>query len=208
MALNYTGLTPFPNQYRAKLRMSHISSAASDASTGTLCGTQVLYQLNSLYEPLDGNALQPYGFDQLAQLYDRYKVTAVTIQLTAVPAAADGSAAFLHALIQNPDGGKSLTGIAGYYVESFPNGISMPMSGGGGPPSTWTQRIPMHQLVGLTAKEFDANVEEYAAGVAGNPTRMPTLSLAASAISTSINVVYHLVLEFECFFYGRVMQAS
>jgi hypothetical protein len=204
MALNYTGLTPFPGQYRAKLRFSDISTVASDGTTGTLCGTQRLYQLNSLFEPHDGTARQPYGFDQMAALYSRYKVTAVNILLTGLPIVLTGDCVFLHLLIQNPDGARSLTGVLGSSVEEFPNGASIPVTSVA---ATWQQKFQMHTLSNISKREYDANVEDYSAAVGANPARMPTLSIAASALGTSDACLFHLVIEYECVFFGRVGQA-
>lgn len=62
-----------PDRYLTKLRFADTLNI-STGSTGNI-------RANSLFDP-DGGPAQPLGFDQLAELYDRYKVGACSIKIT------------------------------------------------------------------------------------------------------------------------------
>lgn len=85
-------LHPLPQRYITKMKYSEV------ISTGAVSGAYAM-NLNSIYDPnRTGVGHQPYGFDTLASLYNRYRViscgyrlsvsptSSVPITLTAIPA--------------------------------------------------------------------------------------------------------------------------
>lgn len=65
-----------------KLKYSDAFNLASDATLTSYTGSQYVFRLNSLYDPdLTGTGHQPYGFDQYAALFNRYKVDKVTVDV-------------------------------------------------------------------------------------------------------------------------------
>jgi len=72
---------PFPPEIFTKHRYSE--NVTLTTGTGGIYGTLQTYRLNSLYDPnLSGTGHQPYGFDEVVNIYGRYCVTDVDIQLT------------------------------------------------------------------------------------------------------------------------------
>lgn len=83
----YTYRTPDPNAYRLsktilrprqKVTLKYFDSRTVTATTGGSFGTT--YRLNSLYDPdATGVGHQPRGFDQVAELYQKYVVTKASV---------------------------------------------------------------------------------------------------------------------------------
>jgi hypothetical protein len=72
---------PFPPEIFTKHRYSE--NITLTTGTAGIYGTIQTYRLNSLYDPnLSGTGHQPYGFDEVVNIYGRYCVTDVEIQLT------------------------------------------------------------------------------------------------------------------------------
>lgn len=70
--------TGFPSQLRTKLRYCDVITLTSTASVGTYT-----FRMNSLFDP-DFTSIghQPYYYDQLAALYNRYAVQGSTLKAT------------------------------------------------------------------------------------------------------------------------------
>lgn len=184
-----------------------IAGITGNNPNAQIIGTTYTIQPNSCFEPLDTAATQPYGFDQMASLYAKYKVLSATVEIQASTSGVSGITNVLTVMAQSPTGGATLAGVAGDVAAARPN-VSVAVV----PtlnPVTWRRKYVMHELLGVTKNEFDANVEEYAAPVGANPTQMPLIELgcfnlngnfATSGISTLI-FVYQTVQ-----FFGRIGQ--
>jgi len=70
-------LTPFAQRYITKMKYSeNVISALS----------QYRFRLNGLFDPnLTGGGHQPHGFDQLATIYNRYRVIGCSYTVYAIP---------------------------------------------------------------------------------------------------------------------------
>lgn len=102
-------LHPIPQRFITKLKYSQVIT--TDASLGSY-----KMNLNSLYDPdFSGGGHQPYGFDQLAALYNRYRViscgyrlnvgvgtTTVPFIFTAMPANVNVVATTVSEIRENP----------------------------------------------------------------------------------------------------------
>lgn len=204
--LPYADVTPFPNQAIVKLRFSQ-RFYTSPSATRTQIGTPYIFQPNSTYEPLDGATDQPYGRDQMALLYAKYKVLSVKITVQSL---SDVGPTIAFVLAQSPTGAISMTGADGGQTACRPNVASyvVPNGSAGALPVTFTRTYQMHELLGVSKKEFDANTEEYAAAVAANPVQMPLIHIASCSFTNDNNSCYHLVMmEQEVQFFGRIGQA-
>lgn len=78
---NFSLASPFPaefyttNIYSDKIQLT--------AGTAGVCGTEQVWFLNSLFDPdFTGAGHQPYGFDQLTPMYNKYNVISVDIEMT------------------------------------------------------------------------------------------------------------------------------
>lgn len=188
-----------------KLRFGYRWSSAANA-TPSLIGTPLTLQANSVFEPVDTLGDQPYGYDQMAALYSKYKVLGVDLQITSASTGAQPSMIFV--LGQSPTGGVSLSGANAGLTTSRPNVAAYPCSAVGGPVSTYRRNFAIHELLGVTKQEFDSNVEDYTALVNANPAQMPTIQVAESTMgSTTSATVHYILMTFTVQFFGRIGQA-
>lgn len=205
---NFVDVTPFPSHALVTLRSAFSGVASNDGTTGTTTGAQTVIQLNSLFEPVDGQSLQPYGFDQMATLYGRYKVVRTTVRIS-ISSATSSNTMMLLVMAQPTTGGGTLSAVDGIAASARPN-VSTVYS----PATTsavWQRTYNIAEVAGMTQREFDGNVEEFAAVVAANPTRMPTLSFAVcskAAGVTSQSVYYHVLIDQQVEFFSRITLAA
>ncbi len=201
--ITLNAMMPFPNTQRVKMRSVFRTTFTSSATIGTTSTQQVL-QLNSLFEPMDTNAQQPYGFDQMSPLYNRYKVTACTVTVQLLPTIATPTSSLI-LMVQSPGGGASLSATTIQAAER-PNATLLVTSRGA--PAVWKRRFEIHQVAGVSKKEYEANLDDYVADVSGNPVKMPTLNIASIAFTATETTGAFITMEFEATFYERIVQAA
>ncbi len=181
-------------------------SVTSAATAGTL-GTQVYYNLNSLFA-VSAAGHQPYGFNTLETLYRRYKVDRVDVAIKFI--AYDTSTIHMQALamIIPPNATYTTSAV------TLAVALEKPMTATAviDPASAHTtavirQSFPMYELIGVTKAQFDANVEDYQALCTASPARVPTLLVnvanLSSAVATAIKT--EVTLMFHCEFFERVI---
>jgi len=87
-------LQPIPNRYICKMKYS-------TTTTTSAAGGQAVFNLNSLFDPdRTGIGHQPYGFDPLATLYNRYRVISCGWRIQ-TPTGATGNPLIIAALPSN-----------------------------------------------------------------------------------------------------------
>ena len=147
---------PFRSQMSIKFHYSqqHLMSSG----LGGACGTEQVYRLNSLHDPeLTGAGHQPYGYDQVANLYRKYKVNAVKVILTYTDPSTDGMRVCCQ--FQPSNGVYTLTGKSPSELNEQPMSITRAINNTGSQKGTVSQFFPMHSVSGLTALQFKADVD-------------------------------------------------
>lgn len=157
-------LQPIPQRYIAKLKYSDVVTTSSGLGDFAL-------NLNSLFDPnRTGIGHQPYGFDQLAILYNRYRViscgyrvnltassSTIPIMLTAMPANQVVVAGTASEIRENP---------RSKYITQNPGAYAPVLSGKSYIPS----------VVGRTRAQYMAD-DRYQAEVTGSPQELAILNL-------------------------------
>jgi len=179
-------LQPIPQRYICKLKY------AEDVYT-TATGAYAM-NLNSLYDPnRTGTGHQPYGFDQLAALYNRYRVIACgwrltapssvgTVQLGSLPANEVLTLATFAELKENPR--------ARYAVQHVGGNVQI-VSG----------KCYIPSLFGRSKAQYMAD-DRYQATVATDPAELAILNIQASnngGVGLSgqiVNVIMEYTVEF------------
>ncbi len=204
-------MDPFPTSARVQLRYTNILTTvqAGSGSGYSIGATTYKLQLNSLFEPLDGDALQPYGYDQMAALYGRYKVHKVTVAIKWFSPSSPGTVAAF--ALHPPEDTTTIASTTGYLTASKSN-VSTNIQAGVplGPPNSWSKTYNLHEVLGLSKQEFESNVEEYSALISANPGRMPLLELGCWNMLGTASAVYSAIitLVFDAEFSGRIQQAA
>jgi hypothetical protein len=206
-------LDPFPERLRKSLRYGQQLSLSTDTTgpTQNKFGTATALVLNSLFAPVSGGH-QPYGFDQLAALYQRYKVTGVDIRLTVEPALYDAAASNstqLFAMLVLPPGVSGTIG--GSTVDVI---LEKPLSahisvtpGSGSNTINIKQHFDVSRYLGVTRAQYNANIEDYQALCTASPARVLTLEFATTNVSTTTAAGLRVTLEadFHAEFFQRTI---
>jgi len=181
-------LHPIPQRFITK--MKYATSVNSDIQGN------YIFRLNSLFDPeiSSGTNHQPYGFDTLAALYNRYRVlntswrinvasTAAAIQVGALPGngLAAGSTSF-SLLKESP---------RARYITQQPGGQVLTLSG----------NANIASIAGRSKAEYISD-DRYQALVTGNPAEDIDLivyvvsTLDAGIANVPINVIFEFTAEF------------
>jgi len=182
-------LHPLPQRYITKMKYSEV------ITTGAISGAYAM-NLNSIYDPnRTGVGHQPYAFDTLASLYNRYRVIAcgyrlsvspttnIPITLTAIPANQVLTTSTASEIRENPR--------AKYVVQNVGANV-MVLSGKSYIPS----------LVGRSKAQYMAD-DRYQAPVTSDPQEEAILNIATfnpsndlALASTPVQVVMEYTVEF------------
>lgn len=174
-----------------------------------LYGTEQIMRLNSLFDPdLTGTGHQPYGFDQLAALYFRYKVHKVKLSLEFADPSGDGIV--IAVAVQNTDSSQAITGSSQSSVAERPNVFTHAISNTGDQDFIFESVVDIEKIDGLTKNQFEANIEEYSALCTASPTRTPYVRIAIAALdqSSTPTLVCRLRMSFFTTFYSRTTLAQ
>jgi hypothetical protein len=206
LAISYFSPDPFPPSVRKQLRYCENYQLA--VGTAGICGTEVTLALNSLYDPnLSGTGHQPYGFDQMAALYTKYRVDSVNVKVefTTPGSTADQCCIVAFEGIAQ----QSTTGTSIDQVCERPNVFNAHLSSSGRRLAVITKSFNLWQLVGISQVKYTAE-DGYAAACTASPSNIPVCrinvcnySTAAAAASSCL-----LTLTFNAIFYGRIGQAQ
>ncbi len=200
---------PLPPKWKANFVFG--AAAALTVGSASVMGTETVYRLNSIYTPLFGASpgQQPYGYDQMSGLYDRYIVRAVRVDIEFTDPSTDG----LHvaAMVQPASGALTLQGRSIRNCREMPGVVSGDLNNTGSQTIRFTKRFTIAEIEGVTEREMVSTSSLYSAEIDQNPTLNPWLRLAVasynSADTTSV-VRYNLRLTYETELYSRVIQAA
>jgi hypothetical protein len=187
---------------RTNLTYSEMLTLTSGA-VGTF-GTERVYRLNSLYDPdFTGAGHQPYAYDQLSAIYAKYKVHAVTIDLTITDPIVDANIVAVSA--QGPNQTAVLTGALWGTLGERPDTWVRPINAGGGQVMNMKKTFPMHVLMALTKSQFAADIDTTSAAISANPSATPWLRLAVANLTAASTVIAYLRITYHAEMYERTV---
>ncbi len=197
---------PFPAMVVVDLRYTMMAPLSTNGTDGTKMGAPDIIQPNSCYRPIAGITNQPYGFDQMTTLYQKYKVIGASLRIDC--RSEDSPTGLIQYYHQPPSGSVDLTGSYGYVVAARPTVSTFIPSTT--TCSTFSRSYKMHELFGVTKAEFDANIEEYSALCTADPTQKPTVRIHYSHLSSgtagACAVLITMIQRVQ--FFGRISQAD
>ncbi len=202
--LKYNYFSPVPDKHRCLLQ--YADKFAFTSGTAGIFGTEQVMNLNSLFDPDNtGTGHQPYGFDQMATFYARYKVNAVSVKMTwNQPAVSGGVVAYL----VEPAASLSLTSATISRISELPNVVVRVMPTV--EPTTLAFTIQMHTLLGLSKAEYDAQFDDYAAAIGASPAKLTLLRFSFANIldvgGTGCSML--LQMTFDSTFFSRASYAA
>lgn len=180
----------------------------TSSATAYQTGTEYILQLNGLFDPdLTGGTHQPYGFDQMATLYGRYVVHAVTVDIRI-----NRPVNQLNAYVASAQPSNATYVVSGRAIGDLDeqSNTHVEMLDSQGSVGHIRKRFTIAELEGVTENQLRSNLEEYGALVTANPVRTPYLRLALANMLTAAQSVQTILrLEFEAEFYDRqILPAS
>lgn len=206
----YSVRDPFPSKQSVKLTYSDLYFVTA-GSSGTF-GTEQGFRLNSLYDPdYVKTGHQPYFFDTLAAIYNRYMVRACTIDITFSDPTADGVVCACQVKPNSATGG--VTNLAGQLIDAArerPNVVMGFCNNTGGQKCHIRRRFTIPEAEGIEQRHFEGAISQYSALVSANPTYTPYLQVAAACVdgAATPTVRYSLILTFEVDFWERTIVAQ
>lgn len=197
---------PLPPRLRRTFVYSEFVDLQSDGFVAYKTGTQIIYNLNSLYSPRSSGGHQPYGYDQMTPLYARYKVLSVRVHITMLANKVTSYDTGFVYVVQPPSAAYTISSIDAALISEKPGATILHT---GSSPIPHVQNINIGQAAQVTQAEFTADIEDYAALVSASPAKVPLLVLAAWANEAVADHVFaHVRLEFVAEMYDRTIQAS
>lgn len=183
-------LAPIPQRYITKLKYSSTFNLSAISPTWN-------WNLNSLYDPdRAGLGHQPYGFDQLAALYNRYRVISCSYVISGV--STDGPTVPIR-IAATPSNGNLLFTNVSQAIEN--------------PRTKWIQQMPGGAIAKLKGKSYIPSLfgrnktqymadDRYAAQVNANPAELAILSVVGGDFANNgTNIALSIVLNFTVEFF-------
>lgn len=160
----------------------------------TVTGTQQIWRINSLFDPNNtGTGHQPYGFDQLANLYNRYRVLRVRWKLIF------GSTTVTYQALVVPVNGTLSSAISN--ATTFDAAAEIPRAkaiivSANAPAVTVSGSMALNELNGVTRTEYLAD-DRFEAQVGASPAELINLYMGwYNGSGGTITVAYNAELEF------------
>lgn len=191
--VNASGLSPIPSRYITKMKY-----AQSVTLSGT--GAQVYqWNLNGIWSPSrtgGPGSHQPYGYDQLATLYNRYRVFATRYVVTAI----SDNFNIQYAVLPSNNTLPPITNVS--EARENPR-CQYAVQNPGGTLKKITGKVSLPALTGRTKAQYMAD-DSYQSIINLNPTEIMTLGVytqglnddTGSEMSRTINILLEYYVEF------------
>lgn len=191
-------LAPFAQRYITKLKYAEVRVVTGPTLGGLV---QYNFRLNSLFDPnLTGGGHQPYGFDQLTDIYNRYRVYKVSYAISALNTDGTTNYSVVAALPSNEPyvAGAGVSELMenprAKYITQAPNAALKVLKG----------TIHLPSLAGRTKAQYMAD-DRYQSEMTTNPLESLVLNVmagtltgtsggggsATNVMNLSISLVYH-----------------
>lgn len=177
---------------------------ATPAVAGEVGGV-VEWRLNDIFSPR--STWRPYGYDEMAALYKRYKVTKAIVEFTILSEVNDTIA-----LWRIGPAGDTAT-MAGGYVHDImarPGTGYTFVSNSGAHAIAIRREFNIHDLLGVTKLQYESDVSEYASLIGASPARSPVLRIgAANAITAAVADIMILIkISYVTDFWDRTIVSN
>lgn len=191
---------PFANRYPFKMQFIN-NFVMTTSATRALFGAQADFDLNNLNRPspvLTTHAA--LGFNEIANIYLKYKIFGCAIELTINDPETDGYVvAIMLRASQNPE---TLVGKTIELAIEKQNVTVKRVNNTGSQITKYKAYWPINKLEGLTKLQFDANSRDYTSlfTTTGGPLNKPRLSFAASNGNAAVAIEARVTCRLT--FYG------
>jgi hypothetical protein len=176
---------------RKMVVLPYSSSQTLTAGGSSLFGTELIYRLNSIYDPLySGAGDYPNGYSAWSNFYADYRVHRVGIDLTFTDPSADGMA--VGALVQYSNATSGIAASTIQTADSQQKADIRPLNNTGSQTVRISRTFNIWDLDGNTRLQWLAN-PGYQAVFGQNPTLCPYIRIAAACFTSATPTVSVLV---------------
>jgi hypothetical protein len=175
-------------------------------SLATTVGVSQVYNLNSLFDPdRTGTGHQPYGFDQMSALYNRYRVLKTRWRICFSPSS------LTYAISVIPMNGllaASVTNLATFVTAAeSPRAVNWEQ-GASGQSHLISGQVPLNNLTGVTSTEYLAD-DRFEAIVTASPSEVMVLQVVLyNPSGSTISINYVVDLYYEVDMHDPIIQAG
>jgi len=162
----------------------------------------------SLGGPYNITGHQPYGWDQYAAFYRRYKVLGTHVRLTFVTNAASSGTALVAWRLRPPGDTGTFASSTISAVLERPNTTSKWVQAAAGSPPVHEFDVDFARLCGVSKAAFAADISEYEASVGAAPNRPVSMALACAGTSGSEVIQVIVEVMFDVVFHQREVLAQ
>lgn len=166
------------------------------SGTTSLYGTAVTLNLNSLYSPVTGVTLQPYGYDQAAEIYFKYKVLSNRIRLVFTRPSNAGICVAI--ALQSPNDGGTISGFTTTQVADNWNNTNIMLPNTGDQEAVFAPPpYSIATVAGITKMQHRADVSQYSASFGASPTLIPKVLIASADTTSGGSAICDVWIELE-----------
>lgn len=149
------------------------------------------FYMNGIHQPnISGATHQPFGHDQIAALYTKYRVKDFSWRLEIQPSANMGTVTVL----PNAVTGESYAGADLGYIGEMPGAVTKSVKSDTSIVFTGRRNLPKY--LGLTPAQYKGN-EDYDASYGALPSILPTLFIVSQSDTASAAYVVHATLVYN-----------
>lgn len=180
---------PFKRTMYCKLPYSESLTNMNSGLIGVF-GVENVYRLGSIFDPqfaVGGH--QPIGRDILAQIYNKYKVYGVMVDLHWTDAGGDGGICGI--MINSSSDSTTLQGLSAETAVEKPNVFRGFVNDTGSQQWHFKKYFDLGKIEGLTRGQFKNDISLYSAQMATDPTLSPFLRLAVANIQQTSGIKVH-----------------
>lgn len=193
-----------PFRPRMNVKLTYTQTSTYSSGTNGAFGTSSTFSLNSLYDPdISGVGHQPYGYDQLTTIYNRYKVNGVLLRVTMMDTS--DNLATVGMLLKTPTGSETLTNLTLDQAREKPMCVTRNLVQGANEMVKVQEFIPLHRVFGWTRAQFSNDMDNSTAGVGGSPGSQPKIEVAVAHPrgSAGVSAVVQVTLTYYATMYDR-----
>lgn len=194
-------LAAAPAQPRVLKDFPFVHMSVYTAGIATTFGAENVFRLNSMFDPdFSGVGPQPQGWDQYKAIYVKYKVVAVTIEVTWTNPSTSGL--IVACQLSTPNDTITLTGTSAQTSDSRYNVEQRYLNDTGSQQTTIKRRFDMADLAGVTPEMFRGDDQNFSAVIGVNPQRVPFLRVGIADVSGAagqtctgvVKLIYHTMI--------------
>lgn len=178
----------------------HVLTSGTPYTTSTTAGTVVV---NDMFAPGGTTAHQPYGFDQMTALYNKFKVRKAVIEVEYIHATT-AAVGWIGICVPPPASAFTYTSIGLYQLIEQP--CCTVLQSANQVLRSFKQEVDFLKLYGCTKAEFDADLTRFCGTASASPPVLIKCILVNAAPGTNDTGFCQVRITYEVEWFDRITQ--